>query len=263
MRVSIIGPLVLALCGMLPLSASAGQWSKTYDVSAKPELKASTGDGDVRLDVWDQPRIEARLDFVGYEMGKDFQVVESQTGNRVSIEIRFPTHLGLHVGRRSLTLTLKVPRESALDLTSGDGNLAVTGVKGDMRMHTGDGRIEAKSLDGRLVASTGDGTIDVDGRFDVLDVHTGDGSVDAAASPGSAVASAWSVRTGDGSVTLRLPGDFKANLDAHTGDGHLTLNLPITMSGSVDRSHVQGTLNGGGGLLTVRTGDGSIRIDRY
>lgn len=263
MRSRVITSLVFLVCG-LPLSALAGQWSKTYPVSGRPELRVSTGDGNVRLDVWDQPRIEAQIDTVGYEIGKDLQVIESQSGNRVTIETKFPVaRWGLHIGRRSLALTLRVPRESTLDIHTGDGNVTVTGAKGDIRLRTGDGTIDGRDLDGRLVASSGDGRVNVEGRFDLLDLHTGDGPIEAAVKPGSGVASPWSVRTGDGSVTMRLPNDFRANVDAHTGDGRLSFDLPVTVSGSVSESRIRGTLNGGGGALTVRTGDGSIRMERY
>ena len=53
----------------------------------------------------------------------------------------------------------------------------------------------------------------------MLDLHTGDGSIEAAAKPGSTIDSSWSVRTGDGTITLKLPGDVRATIDAHTGDG--------------------------------------------
>jgi len=251
------------VCG-LPLAAAAGQWSKTYAVTGQPDLWASMGDGSVRLDVWDEARIEAVIDTVGYEIGKDFQIIESQDGNKVRIEAKFPPHhWDVNMGQRSLKLTLKVPRVAKLDINTGDGSIRAAGAKGDLRFHTGDGSIDARGLDGRLVASTGDGRIDVDGRFDVLDLHTGDGSVEAGAAAGSQLASAWSVSTGDGSVTLRVPEGLKANLDAHTGDGHLSLDVPVTVEGSMDRSHVRGAMNGGGATLTVRTGDGSIRIARY
>jgi len=256
--------VLVAVGCALPLPALADQWSKTYTVSGRAELFVSTGDGDVLIDVWDQPRIEAQLETVGYEIDKDFKLIESQAGDRVSIETKFPDlSWGVHVGRRSLTLTLKVPRESNLDIHTGDGRVKVTGTRGNLRFRTGDGSIEARDLDGQLVASSGDGGITVEGRFDALDLHTGDGPVEAAARPGSTVASAWSVRTGDGPVTLRLPGELRADLDARTGDGRLTLNLPVTVSGSLNRSHVRGALNGGGGSLMVRTGDGPITLERY
>lgn len=258
----IVVTLWLALGLALPVAAD--QWSKTYNVSGVPDVFVSTGDGNVKIDVWDQARIEARIDTVGYEINKDFELIESQSGNRISIETKFPRmRWEVHVGRRSLTVTLKVPRDANLDIRTGDGNMTIVGVKGDLKFRTGDGGIDATGLDGRLVAESGDGHLNVEGRFDLLDLHTGDGAVEAAAKPGSAVTSEWNVRTGDGPVTLRLPDAFKANLDARTGDGRLTVDMPVTISGSVSRSRVRGTLNGGGGTLMVRTGDGAIRLGRY
>jgi DUF4097 and DUF4098 domain-containing protein YvlB len=262
-RVRVIALFVLLACG-LALPAVADQWSKSYPVTGKPDLWVSTGDGSVRIDVWDEARIEARIETVGYVINKDFQLIESQSGNQVKIEAKFPnTSWGLNLGQRSLTVTLKVPRESNLDIHTGDGSMTVNGAKGEHRFQTGDGRIEATGLDGRLHASSGDGGVSVEGRFDLLDLHTGDGAVEAAAKPGSTIGSPWSVKTGDGGVTLRLPADLQANIDAHTGDGGVTLGLPLAASGSLKRSSVQGTLNGGGGPLTVRTGDGAIRLEKY
>jgi hypothetical protein len=73
------------------------------------------------------------------------------------------------------------------------------------------------------------------------------------------------LRTRDGSVSLRLPQDIAADLDAHTGDGRIDSDFPVTVSGSslTDSKSVRGRLNGGGPLLEIRTGDGSIHISRY
>jgi DUF4097 and DUF4098 domain-containing protein YvlB len=257
-----IALFLLAACG-LALPASADQWSKSYPVSGKPDVWVSTGDGSVKIDVWDESRIEARIDTVGYEINKDFRLEESQSGNRVRIETKFPdTQWGLHASRRSLMVTLKVPRESNLDIHTGDGSLTVVGATGDLRLRSGDGAIDAKGIGGRLTASSGDGRVSVEGRFDLLNLHTGDGPVEAAARAGSTAAESWSMTTGDGSVTLRLPDEFKADVDAHTGDGSITVDLPLTVTGTIERSHVRGTLNGGGGSVTVRTGDGSIHLGR-
>jgi hypothetical protein len=49
-------------------------------------------------------------------------------------------------------------------------------------------------------------------------------------------------------------------VDLHTGDGHITLDMPVTVEGLLGESNVHGKLNGGGNLLTVQSGDGSIRI---
>jgi hypothetical protein len=49
-------------------------------------------------------------------------------------------------------------------------------------------------------------------------------------------------------------------LELRTGDGHIRLDLPLTVRGTENEHEVRGKLNGGGPLLTVRTGDGSTTV---
>jgi hypothetical protein len=75
----------------------------------------------------------------------------------------------------------------------------------------------------------------------------------------------WEITTGDGGVTLYLPGEFNAELDAHTGDGSIRNDLAIEKSVESPergRRSLRGRLGDGGKRLRIRTGDGSIRIRR-
>jgi DUF4097 and DUF4098 domain-containing protein YvlB len=262
--------------------ARADDWKKTYQVSGRASLYVSTGDGDVTVTGGDQKQIDAEVISDGYKIGpNDVQIVESQTGDHVSIEIKFP-HMSWHVfsGHRSLRVNVRVPRDVDADVRTGDGNVEATNlagklqfdsgdgnvnannIHGEIRMHTGDGRIEGQGFDGSLDANTGDGSMRVEGRFDSLELKTGDGSIDAKVGSGSKVANSWNVHSGDGSITLRLPGDLNANLEAHTGDGSVNMDYPIMMSGTLSRGSVHGKLNAGGGTLAVSSGDGSIHIEK-
>jgi len=102
----------------------------------------------------------------------------------------------------------------------------------------------------------------VDGRFDVLNLKTGDGSIEARVKSGSKVASSWRLNSGDGHINLWLPGDFSADVDAHTGDGHITMDVPVMVSGSLSRQSIHGKLNGGGGAVSISSGDGSIHVQK-
>ena len=70
----------------------------------------------------------------------------------------------------------------------------------------------------------------------------------------------WRLETGDGSVSLTVPGELAADVDLHTSDGHIDLDMPITTEGQIRQNEVRGKLNGGGSSLTIRTGDGSIHL---
>ena len=111
-------------------------------------------------------------------------------------------------------------------------------------------------------AHSGDGHIRTNGRFDVLDISTGDGRIEARALAGSTVNSNWRLRTGDGSVTLQVPQNLAADVDLHTNDGHITVELPVSIEGLGEAKNIRGKINGGGNLVTIHTGDGSIRLEK-
>jgi riboflavin synthase alpha subunit len=67
--------------------------------------------------------------------------------------------------------------------------------------------------------------------------------------------------TGSGGVNVRLPADAAFDLYAHTGSGQVYVDHPITVHGSVGGHEVQGKVKGGGALVDVRTGSGSVRIE--
>ena len=264
-------------------SARADEWTKTYALKGRGDLLVQTGDGEVSVLSSDQKDISARVTTVGYKIGPDdVRIDANQNGDHISIAIKAPHINGNWFSsmRHEIHVELRVPRDLDLSVTTGDGAVTVqpisgnvrirTGdgsihadsLKGDVFLHTGDGSIEGKNFDGRLKAESGDGGIHLSGRFDGLEVNTGDGSVNADIASGSKTEGIWSLRSGNGSITLRVPTDLRANLDLNTGDGSVTTDLPLMVQGSVSRSHVRGAMNGGGGEVKVTTGDGSIHVSR-
>jgi hypothetical protein len=249
--------------------AFADDWAKSYNVTGHPDLRVTTDDGSVTIRPWDQNRIDARVITTGWRIAPgEVKIHEVQTGDRVEIEVRVPQHFwGWHGGgfhQRSIRVELQVPRELTANVKTGDGAIHISGVRGDLRLNTGDGNIEGDTLDGSLEARTGDGHVRVRGRFDNLNVTTGDGGIDVDVDRGSKIAGAgWRVATGDGGVRVNLPPDLAADVDIRTGDGHISMDMPLLMqSGQVKDNHLHGKLNGGGGSLNVRSGDGGIRIGR-
>jgi DUF4097 and DUF4098 domain-containing protein YvlB len=251
--------VLLAMCGS---PSFADEWKKSFSVSGKADLRVEVDDGEATVRAWDRKQIDVRITTEGWKIEpSEVRVTDHQAGDRVEIEVRVPrTHISF--GRRSVRVELQVPRELRATIHSGDGKISVQDLKGEIHLSTSDGSIEADAVDGDFEAKTGDGRIRATGRWDRLSLETNDGSVDAEARAGSKMAGSWRIHTGDGSVTLRLPENFAADLDAHTGDGKITVDFPVTASGSIGGSELRGKLNGGGQMLVVRTGDGPIRLHR-
>lgn len=251
---------VLSFAATLP--ALADEWSKTYNLTGKPDLRIETSDANIRVTTWDQNTIEAKVVTTRYKIGEGgIRVEEHQNGDLVEINVHYPHHnINFGWSEHRVDITIQMPREGKVNLRTGDGRIELTGLKGEMDLHSGDGSETLDGVDGNLRASTGDGHIRASGRFDELDLKTGDGRVEVSAKAGSSLASGWRLETGDGSVTLEVPSELSADVDLHTSDGHIDLDMPVTTTGKLHENEVHGKLNGGGSLLTIRTGDGSIHL---
>jgi DUF4097 and DUF4098 domain-containing protein YvlB len=256
------------VCSWAALPAAAEEWSKTYTLTGQPDLRVDTSDANIHVSTWDQKTIEAKVTTERYKIGDDgIRIEERQTGDTVEINVHFPHSHGVTIdwgnhSNRRVDINIQMPHEGRVDLHTGDGRIDLANFKGEMQLRSGDGSQDLDSVDGKLRATTGDGHIRAHGRFDELDLKTGDGHVDAQAMAGSALAASWRLETGDGSVTLEVPENLGADVDLHTGDGHIDLDLPITTEGKIHEGEVHGKLNGGGNLLVIHTGDGSIRLRR-
>lgn len=256
--------LISIVFGAATIPAHADDWSKTYTLTGHPDLRVETSDANIHISTWDQNSIDAKVTTKGYKIGEGgIKIEEHQSGDMVQIEVRYPHH-GLEIGwsgmNRRVDIEIRMPREGRMDLHTTDGKIEVGNFKGEMQLRSGDGSEEIDNVDGKLHATTGDGHIRASGRFDELELHTGDGHVDAQAAQGSALASGWRLESGDGTVTLEVPENLAADVDLHTGDGHIDLDIPVTTEGKVSQNEVRGKLNGGGKLLVIHTGDGSIRL---
>ena len=296
-RMGIVGAALLAACAV---TASAEEVTKSFAVTGRANVRVETNDGSVRVTSSDSKQVEFRVEYQGYEVGKNLRIDARQDGDKVELTARVTGNWGFSWGHNSrrLHIEVRMPREADLqvqtgdgavqaesihgtvnvhtgdgsvkasslsgtiDLHTSDGSITVDNLKGDVRLRTGDGSIEARDLDGKVEADSGDGHIRIAGRFDSLNVKTGDGSVDTRVLPGSKMVTSWTIRTGDGSVDLVLPSDFQTNIDASTGDGHISLGIPVTVEGTFKNSEMHGKMNGGGQPLTIHTGDGSIRLSK-
>jgi DUF4097 and DUF4098 domain-containing protein YvlB len=289
----------MLVLSVLP-SASPDEWAKSFKLEGTAKLRVDTSDANIRVTSCDCSTVEARITAQGWTIGGDgINISDRQASDQIDIEVRFPRQV-FQIGwrNRRVDIEIRVPRDADLDLHTGDGNVDVQGVKGttllrsgdgninlsdlqgtlkaetgdgnidmrnvlgDLTVHTGDGNIDVTGTDGSLRAETGDGRVRVSGRFDVLDLRTGDGGIEAMASEGSKLDAPWRLNTGDGNLTLRLQGTIAADVELQTNDGSIDFDLPITVSGRQGKREVHGQINGGGKLLSLRTGDGSIRLEK-
>ncbi|MBV9300586.1 MAG: hypothetical protein JOY62_00880 [Acidobacteriaceae bacterium] len=256
----LVSTLSLIAVFLLQPSARADEWNKHWNVGPNPELRIDAHDAAVTVEATEGNGIDATLRTRGWSIGPSgVHVIEHQSGNSVEIDVKVPSvHFAFTM--HSIELRVRVPRELTANIHTGDGSIRLRGLHGPLRADTGDGSIQGEDLDGTLEANSGDGSVHIAGRFDGLQLHTKDGSVELEVMRGSRMQSEWHVQTGDGSVSVRVPHDLPADLELRTGDGHIHFDLPLSVTGTQSEHEVRGKLNGGGPLLAIRTGDGSISL---
>ncbi len=283
MRSITLAALAVAIVAALGASpAAARTWSQSWNVGTKPVVRVNTNDAHVTIHRGTAGRVDAQVEYTVNVWGLHTEVKEprialERSGDTIQVDARPRSTIAVFGGiseRFRIDVTLPPecdvqvrsrdggvevePVTGRLDVQTYDGRITVHGAHGDVRLWTGDGGIDAEGIDGTLTARTGDGHLRVTGRFDRRDVRSGDGRVEATALRGSSLAGPWEFASGDGGITIRIPRNLQALLDASTRDGHVHVDLPIAGRGEFSHHELRGQLNGGSMPLRVRTSDGSI-----
>ncbi len=268
----LLTPLVALLAGLsvacVEVSAGPPNYFETvekqFSVSGRPTIDVSTFDGKVEVSTWDRPEVRVIVEKEAAEKSdmNDMSVDITQQGDAVRVRIDSHRERGIYLefGTRRAHVTVTTPKNSIVRSSTGDGPISVQDVSGDISARTGDGPIRFERLTGTVSARTGDGSIVIDGAIAKLDAQSGDGPVRLRLTEVLPIDN-WSVRTGDGSVTLDLPASVNADLDATTGDGRVNVSgLSIDSGEEKHRRSVRGRIGAGGGIISLRSGDGSITI---
>lgn len=126
--------------------------------------------------------------------------------------------------------------------------------------HTVNGEVEARSLGADVEVSTVNGSIHVS-TTGYAQASTVNGEI--VASMGRAN---WTegleFETVNGGITLSLPATTSTELEAETLNGDITTDFQITVQGRFSKRHLSGTIGSGGRNLSLKTVNGSIRVNR-
>ncbi len=142
-----------------------------------------------------------------------------------------------------------------LDAKTSGGSIHLDDVVGKVLARTSSGNVIARGVrgDSELKTSGGDIRATIDGK---INAHTSGGDVTAelvGANRGISVSSSG------GDLTVRVPKDTTASLNAATSGGSVRTELPVTTTEMGDHK-LTGTINGGGNPIHARTSGGSIKV---
>lgn len=148
---------------------------------------------------------------------------------------------GWHVSFR-----IQAPHSTDLDLTSSNGSIGVTDVRGRLQLRTSNGSIRLTNAAGNVMADTSNG------------------SVNATLSGTKWEGDGLDISTSNGSVRVTMPDNYNARLVAGTSKGSINVGFPITVQGRIGGRNrdIDTTIGSGGPAIRVRTSNGSVSVRR-
>jgi phosphoesterase RecJ-like protein len=144
----------------------------------------------------------------------------------------------------SVHYELRVPKTMNLSLHSTNGAIIATDCSGDFNCSTTNGKIRLEDISGSARAKSTNGSLYISFRKFNSEKE-------------------MRFRTTNGSIKLMLPYNTNADLEARTTNGSIKCELPLTERYAKSRKRLEGEINDGGTLITLRTTNGSIKILEY
>lgn len=174
--------------------------------------------------------------------------------------------------------TVLLPRGVKLMVSSGNGDVDVTGAGEEVRASSGNGEVRVFGANGGVRATSGNGAVSVEGARGPVSASSGNGRVIVSTSSGPVTARSGNgdievsmsavtgsddmvFSTGNGRITVTVPSGFQGEIDANQPHGEIRSDFPITVtSGQIGRGRLRGTIGAGGRRIRMTTGNGRIEI---
>jgi hypothetical protein len=142
----------------------------------------------------------------------------------------------------SVSYKLHVPHHLAAQLETLNGSLALTSIEGSIHGETTNGALTIDHLAGDIQVTTTNGAIHAN-----LDGPTWQGS-------------RLNLSTTNGAVSVALPANYSAHLEASTTNGGISFNHAGADSSGVHHHSIDTNLGSGGPTISFETTNGSISI---
>jgi DUF4097 and DUF4098 domain-containing protein YvlB len=231
---------------------------KSFSLEMGGKVSVANTNGNIEIVSWDKETVDIQAEIVVKHNSRKraeeyLELVEihfDHNSDNVDIEVDHPNRNGSGVlswlfgnGRpnASVNFQIKVPEKADLKIKTVNGAIEIEGVSGEMDTRSTNGGIRLTNIEGSVSSKSTNGGISVGlnkvGEFEKM-----------------------SFSTTNGAIRISLPSDIRATLEASTVNGGVDTEFPIEVSGRFNSKKIRGDLNGGGGLIYLKTVNGGITI---
>ena len=228
---------------------------ESFTVSPGGTLIVDTDAGSIEVETHNKNTVEVKVERRG-ESEDNFKLSISQSGNDVIVDGDKESSSWFSYGSSKVHFEITVPKEYDVDLDTNGGSLSIESLVGEVDARTSGGSIKLGEIKGNVDVKTSGGSIRVEDVAGEIDAHTSGGSIKVSFSEQPSGDS--KLTTSGGSVTAYLHDSVAVDLSAKTSGG--SVSSEIDVNGTLKRNKIEGTINGGGPDLILRTSGGSVRV---
>lgn len=244
--------------------------SHTYAAAGVNVLSASTRNGDITVTASPNTDDSVRVMVVKYAYGRDRADAEQTLRSLVFSDTVIGTELRELRVKESMpgssrpygaSFTITAPESIDLSLTTTNGDVTVQNMVGGIRATTTNGKVELTGTAGTASVSTTNGSLDARVHRGAFYGATTNGTVDcdlAALRPSENVGLA----TTNGKVTLLLPDDVSAVIEATNTNGFLTIYDFTVVYEIQEEHHLRARIGSGASTVNITTTNGDVVVRR-
>jgi DUF4097 and DUF4098 domain-containing protein YvlB len=144
----------------------------------------------------------------------------------------------------SVSFEIFVPQATSLTVTTVNGGINVSDIRGSLRFDATNGGINLKRLAGDVTGSTVNGGVNLE-----LMGKTWDGSQ-------------VEVTTRNGGVNISVPESYSAHFRTETSNGALRSEFPVSVTGDIRSRSRDFSIGAGGPLIHVTTTNGGVNLKK-
>ncbi len=201
----------------IPLQAINFNWfkkkeiqkiSKNIPVQPRTQITLLNTEGSYTIKPWAQQKIAIEVQKKGTEEQLAATTIKSKVSGK---EATISTHLKEKGSTAQVQYTLRVPEDASIKITQTKGPVTINGIEGDIDISLEYGNIDIKGSTKTVIAKTGKGTITVQQRK-LVDLNS------------------IFLQAHNGTITVYLPRETRATLNANVQRGTITSDHPVTMT---------------------------------
>lgn len=237
-------------------SLNAETFTETFDVKLGGQLTVQTDTGSINIDTHDEDTIELQIKVENQEDEFAYSYDLSDGNLTVNGKIKSKNKW---IRNLKVEFNLLIPEHYNVALNTSGGSLSIEDLTGELTAKTSGGSIRVGNIVGDVTLHTSGGSITTDTITGNLNAHTSGGSIKIKAD--KQFTEDAKLTTSGGSITAYLAPNIKVDIHASTSGGHVKSNFEI--DGIVKKMSIEGSINGGGPKLMLKTSGGSIKIKKH